>query len=296
MNIGENLQNLRKQHNLSQEELADKINVSRQSISKWESGAAIPEMDKIVTLCEVFDCTMDELVRGTNLKTTCANSDLKQAYNHLMRKFSRSISFAIGLILLGTVALLAFSSISAEHANYGLVIFLLFVAISAPIFVIRGIELGDFKLKHPTLENFYTSAEIDEYNLKFSKIIAGAVGIILAGLVIFMALIVANTFGAESPLPAAVFMLFVSVAAPMFVYAGINKGKYDIAHYNYENSTEFKATSEKVGKISGVIMMVATMIFMLLGFGAQLWQIGWIVFPIGGILCGIVATILQKND
>ena len=48
MNIAENIKRLRKQHNLSQEQLAEKLNVSRQSVSKWESGLAYPEMDKVL--------------------------------------------------------------------------------------------------------------------------------------------------------------------------------------------------------------------------------------------------------
>jgi DNA-binding XRE family transcriptional regulator len=64
MNFSNNLQSLRKTHgNLSQEALADTLNVSRQTVSKWESGAACPEMDKLVALCEFFHCTLDQLVR-----------------------------------------------------------------------------------------------------------------------------------------------------------------------------------------------------------------------------------------
>ena len=48
MNLSENLKKIRKEHNLSQEQLAEKLNVSRQSVSKWESGQAYPEMDKMI--------------------------------------------------------------------------------------------------------------------------------------------------------------------------------------------------------------------------------------------------------
>lgn len=59
-----NLQYLRLQHRFTQERLAMLLGVSRQSISKWESNKAYPEMDKLLTICELFDCTMDELVMG----------------------------------------------------------------------------------------------------------------------------------------------------------------------------------------------------------------------------------------
>ena len=55
MNFSEKLLTLRKAKNLTQEQLAEKLDVSRQSISKWESGQAVPEMEKIVALSVVFD-------------------------------------------------------------------------------------------------------------------------------------------------------------------------------------------------------------------------------------------------
>ena len=64
MKFAANLQTLRKTHgNLSQEALADKMNVSRQTVSKWESGAAYPEVEKLIALCDVFHCTLDQLLR-----------------------------------------------------------------------------------------------------------------------------------------------------------------------------------------------------------------------------------------
>lgn len=63
MNIGSNLQFLRKMSGLTQEALAEKVDVSRQTISKWELDAACPEMNKLIELCDLFHCTMDQLAR-----------------------------------------------------------------------------------------------------------------------------------------------------------------------------------------------------------------------------------------
>ena len=62
MKFGENLQKLRKEKGFSQEQLAEKLGVTRQSVSKWESGASYPEMDKIVSLCNMFHCDLDVLI------------------------------------------------------------------------------------------------------------------------------------------------------------------------------------------------------------------------------------------
>lgn len=62
MNFGENLKNIRKYKKISQEELADKLGVSRQSISKWETGENYPSMTNIMCLCDIFNCKINELV------------------------------------------------------------------------------------------------------------------------------------------------------------------------------------------------------------------------------------------
>ena len=67
MTLGEKIFTLRNQSKLSQGELAEKLNVSRQSISKWETGASVPELDKLIALSEVFGVTLDELAKGDAL-------------------------------------------------------------------------------------------------------------------------------------------------------------------------------------------------------------------------------------
>ena len=64
MNFGETIYTLRTKNNLSQGELADKLEVSRQSVSKWENNVAVPELDKIIRMSEIFGVTVDALVKG----------------------------------------------------------------------------------------------------------------------------------------------------------------------------------------------------------------------------------------
>ncbi len=64
MSFGGNLQYLRKKECITQEQLAERLEVSRQTVSKWESDISYPEMDKILVLCEMFGCSMDALLRG----------------------------------------------------------------------------------------------------------------------------------------------------------------------------------------------------------------------------------------
>ena len=64
MNIGEKLYELRKEKNLSQEEVADKLNVTRQTVSKWETNQSMPDLDKVIPLCELFGISTEELLTG----------------------------------------------------------------------------------------------------------------------------------------------------------------------------------------------------------------------------------------
>jgi transcriptional regulator with XRE-family HTH domain len=64
MNLGENIYCLRSEHNMSQGDLADALEVSRQSVSKWENNSAVPELDKLVKMAHIFGITLDEMVTG----------------------------------------------------------------------------------------------------------------------------------------------------------------------------------------------------------------------------------------
>ena len=64
MTLGERICRYRVERRLSQQEVAEKLEVSRQSVSKWETDGAVPELDKLVKLCELFEISLDELVRG----------------------------------------------------------------------------------------------------------------------------------------------------------------------------------------------------------------------------------------
>ena len=65
MSLGERLYELRKKKGLSQEEVAEKLNVTRQSVSKWETDESKPDFDKIVPICELYEISTNELLSGT---------------------------------------------------------------------------------------------------------------------------------------------------------------------------------------------------------------------------------------
>ena len=92
MNIGEKLYELRKGKNLSQEEVADKLNVTRQTISKWETNGSTPDFDKIKPLCDLYEITADELLTGVKKETE------EQPMNKQEVKKERANGIAAGVL------------------------------------------------------------------------------------------------------------------------------------------------------------------------------------------------------
>lgn len=86
MSLAENLQFLRKQKNITQEQLAEQLEVSRQSVSKWESGQSYPEMEKLLQICSMFHCSMDGLMQGDVSREFAQDScDYDKTYNRFSR-------------------------------------------------------------------------------------------------------------------------------------------------------------------------------------------------------------------
>ena len=110
MSFRDNLQHLRATRNMTQEQLAMLLGVSRQSVTKWEAERAYPEMDKLVRMCALFDCTLDELVCGdlTARPTARPAATVPQGapqdvcgYDEHMRRFARKVPTGIAIIVLG---------------------------------------------------------------------------------------------------------------------------------------------------------------------------------------------------
>ena len=96
MNLSENLKKIRKENNLSQEQLAEKLSVSRQSVSKWESGQAYPEMDKVLQLCKLFNVSVDDLL-NQDVSELNNNKTAKTNINKFIEDFLNCITKVIDL-------------------------------------------------------------------------------------------------------------------------------------------------------------------------------------------------------
>lgn len=303
MSLGQNLQFLRKKNDITQEQLAEKLDVSRQSISKWESDTTYPEMDKLIQLTQMFHCSMDDLLQK-DISTLYVED--KANYDRHMNILSKMIALGVTLILSGVTIMVFLSGMgSIKEINspfysdeFCSIIFFIFLIIAVAIFIVTGLQHEEFEKKNPYIENFYNEKEIEIFQKKFTIMITTGVVLILIGIVIMI--------GAESILPdiyedvlPSIFLLFVTISVCLFVYAGMQQSKYNIKEYNllHDKESETYKKNKLTGTICGCLMMTATIIYLILGFVFYEWGMpSIVVFPVFGIGCGIVSMIIDNRQ
>lgn len=292
MSLGENLQYYRKKKEITQEQLAEELGVSRQTISKWESDGSYPEMEKILQLCDLFECSMDLLLRGDAKENATFDT---AGYDNHMNQFIKRIMFGLVIVFAGISVMQLLESLRVnDNLTSAILVIILIPAIL--IFVVAGMQRERFCEKNPVIQLFYTEQEIERFEQRFPILIASGVGIILMSVVF-------QLISEQLPVPRwctqdiymAAFFMIIAVGICIIVYAGMQKEKYDIKKYNKHNNPEKREnTAEKrIGMWCGCIMLAAMAIFLIAGLGFDLWGRCWIVFPVGGILCGIAVLIIE---
>lgn len=132
MNLSENLKQIRKDNNLSQEALAEMLGVSRQSVSKWESGTAYPEMDKVLQICKLFNVNLDDLM-NEDIKIAKERKENKNNINKFVDEMLEYITKTINM----------FSTLSFKSKVACLFEQACIITILSTIAVIIGAILGD---------------------------------------------------------------------------------------------------------------------------------------------------------
>jgi len=284
--FSQNLQKIRSEKNLSQEQLADKIGVSRQTISAWESGKASPELDKITAISKLFSVSIDELVG--EIKTEASNFDKKE-YEKNYSKIALLRASGI-FILFSGIAFGAFFFEKGVIAGVGLMISL---AISVPLFILakNTDELANNKLikSKKSLENVFADSEI-EFAAK-NKILGSIllVSLLFIAIAIHQIIVYLTNFGEN--LANTIFMLLLGIAVASATYANSIFAKIQ----NFEdNKAENIKTDEKIGFFAAILMLSLTAIFLIYSFISKDWSSAEILFPIGGIAIGIYAIFVKK--
>lgn len=270
MSFGENLQFYRKRKDITQEQLAEQLGVSRQTVSKWESDSSYPEMEKVLQLCDLFECPMDTLIRGD------AQESLREDtadYDAHMDRHSKEMTGGVAIIMAGI-------TFAAAAEGFRLPEFvmtagaLLLIIIGVLILIAGGMKRSRFKEKHLRIKPFYSEEERERAAEKFTVRIVTGIGIILAGLQKSKYNI--EEYNKENAL---------------------ERGYEDYAARKTEEILSQGRNADRgnqlIGVVNACIMIFTTIIFLICGLGFDLWEKCWIAYPVGVLLCGTVSIILN---
>ncbi len=293
MSLAENLQYLRAREGITQEQLAERLDVSRQSVSKWESSASFPEMDTLLKLCDMFHVDMDTLLRGSVEQSF---SEDTAGYDRFMTSYARKIASGVAAIIAGVALIPLGTLVGTEQAVMLLTAaFFLVLTAAVVVFIASGIEEEHFRKKNPVIADFYTEQQKNDFHRRFVWYIAGGVGAILFG--VFLMILAFTVLPEREPyesLMGTLFLLIVAGAVWSLVYGGMMDGKYNIPKYNFENNPppEYKERRRRAMTACSVIMILATALYLFMGLAYGRWELAAVIYPVGGVLCGAVWVLI----
>ncbi len=331
MILAEKITKLRKQNGWSQEELAMRLNISRQSVSKWESASSIPDLDKIIRLSEIFGVSTDYLLKdeleedmenivvtdtegfGENRKVRTVSLEEANDYMALEETSAKRIAAGVSACILSPVLLILMSGL-AEYQKInmtenmaggtGVSILLLIIAGAVAVFITEGMKLEKYGyMEKEILSLEYGIAGIvetkrDSFEMAYKRcIVAGVALCILSAVPIF----VAAAF--DSPEIVYIYcvcflLVLISLAVFLFVWSGIIYGSYQKLLEEGEYTREKKQENKNNSNLAKVYWCLATVIYLGYSFATGKWEISWIIWPCAGILyaavCGIAAMLRKR--
>lgn len=314
----------RKKNGWSQEELAAKLGVSRQSVSKWESAGSVPDLQKVIQLAELFGVSTDYLLKdalGQESRGTGAGSDPEIAkrqvsmeeantFLNIKKEAAPIIANATALCILSPILLillLAFSEnrllpITGSMAlGIGCTVLFILAAMAVFLFITCGIRMN--RLKELEREPFETEYGVTgmvrekkrNFEERFSRGIA--VGVVLCIVSIIPLLIVGTMDAPESGVCVmvcvAVLLALVALGVNLIIRVTMIKGSYDVLLQEGEYSQKEKRVKEKLDTFSSVYWCLATAIYLGWSFWSMRWDFTWLVWPVAGVLFAAVSGIAR---
>lgn len=307
----------RKKLNLTQEALAEKINVSRQAVSKWESGHSIPEMDKVILLSDLFKVSIDYLLRDDidDIEISNNEAEVKErkisieeanTFLKLNEKSSKYVSFGVMLCIISPMALIFITSAAnynlirlteSSASSIGLVILLSLVSIAVGLFITSSSFMSDynffetenFKLEYGAEEMIVQKQE-NRSKKNNRNIILGTVLIILS----VIPVIISDSFTSSiyTEVYSVPLLLFtVSFAVYILVRNAIKNGEYDKLLQKNDYSLSKKENYKIYGAIASVYWLLIVTAFLAYSFIFNAWSKSWIIWPIAGVLFALIMTI-----
>lgn len=253
----------RKKNGWSQEELANKLGVSRQAVSKWESAGSIPDLQRILQMSELFGVTTDYLLKDeieeeplneyVETKTIKVSMEDANQYLDMKSRGSRIVANATSLCILSPVPLIVLGTMTEDHTlvGFSLVFLLILVAIAVYLFVNYG--LHESHMQHLEKECFETEYDVsgmvrerrEQYEPTFTRNIA--IGVVLCILSVIPT-IMAGVMEVEdymSGISVGLLLIIVSIGVNILIRAGMIKSSYDTLLQEGEYTIEEKHLKKK---------------------------------------------------
>lgn len=312
---------LRKQNEFSQEQLAEQLGVSRQAVSKWESGASAPDLDKMVRLSELFGVSLDYLVKDDAPQTLqedggalpgeearVVSMEEANAYLDTVHRVAPRIAMGVMLCILSPVCLLLLGVMSetgaialSENAagGIGLVVLLIMVAVAVVLFILYGMQLSRYEyLEKELILTGYGVAGLarklkEDLAPSFRRSVAIGVALcILSPLPLFACLIFSE---ADLLMVCSICLLLFIVSAAVFIFimAGMPWAACQALLQEEDYTPEMKRSNKRTERIAPVYWCLVTAIYLAASFYSGAWGRTWIVWPVAGVLFGGISCALH---
>lgn len=321
MILGEKIAQLRRKNGWSQEELADKMEISRQAVSKWESGQTMPDLERILRLSSLFGVTIDYLLKDgaePEIPRPEAEEDthirlisLADAADYLSLRERASVQIASGtflcilafmpLLLLGAAAE-QFQLSEALAALIGLASLFLLAAIAVVIFMrcgfhsapYRFIELGEFRAENDA--NDMVRARKMQFRSTYLR--GNLIGVclcILSPLALFSGILSENDF--TQVLLLCVTLLLAGIGVVSFILVGVRWASMErlLREGDFAPRTKSGTRMRRERfdeQLSYAYWLLATTIYLAWSFLTNDWGRTWIVWPVAGVLFGAIRILV----
>lgn len=324
MIFADKLIQLRKKNGWSQEELAEQMNVTRQSVSKWEGAQSIPDLEKILKLSELFGVTTDYLLKDEieeteNINTTKDNSSLRTVSMEEANTFlsvkaatSKFIAFAVFLCIISPICLIVLSAFSeipkyglSENAaiGIGMTVLVILIAIAVAIFISSGSKTSSFEyLEKEMFETEYgvtgmVKERKKQYTNKYTRSnIIGACMCILAIIPLFIGITINEDDDLLIILMFSITLLLIAIGVNFFVTSGIIWASFEKLLQQGDYSKQKKKNKSATDAFSTAWWLTATAIYLSYSFITDNWEYSWIVWVIAGILYPVITAIINISN
>ncbi|WP_295092858.1 helix-turn-helix domain-containing protein [uncultured Catenibacterium sp.] len=305
----------RKKNGWSQEELASKLGVSRQAVSKWESAGSIPDLQRILQMSELFGVTTDYLLKDeieeeplneyVETKTIKVSMEEANQYLDMKSRGSRIVANATSLCILSPVPLIVLGTMTEDHAlvAFSLVFLLILVAIAVYLFVNYGIR--DASMQHLEKEIFETEYDVsgmvrerrNQYESAYIRNIA--IGVVLCILSVIPTIMtgVMEADDSISGISVGILLVIVSIGVNILIRAGMIKSSYDTLLQEGEYTKEEKHWKKKTDAFSGAYWCLIVALYLGWSFWTNNWKFTWIIWPVaGGLYAAVLGMVKMTID